>query len=1113
MLHLIQSNKMEALEAQLIELISQPNPVEASYFNPLLPQTILVQSPGMAQWLKIEIADHLGIAANLEFPLPSSYIWQLYQHYFQDLPDRSAFTKPSMTWKLMAILPTMLEKPLFAQLRDYLQDDSGLKRYLLCQKIADVYDQYQMYRPQWLLDWEQGIDEAEDLVLGQHQWQPELWRQLVAKTVELGESVYHRANLHQMLLSQLRNDSTLAKQGPLYIFGLSAIPRQQLEVFDALGAHMQVYIFWCNPSQHYWGDIIDNKQKARLTVKVQSESGLAEQNEYFDIGNPLLSSWGKLGRDYQEMLLKLDVQQHDLFIDAPANNLLSHLQSEVLNLTMRGSESALSAGELLSNGSAFPKIELQQNDSSLVIHSCHSKTRELEVLHNYLLDQFNREPSLSPGDVIVMIPDVAQYAPYIDGVFGAAQNELFIPYAISDRNAADESTIIESFLQLVSAHQSRLGVTELLAILDVPAVQNKFSISPAQLEDIRFWLQDANVRWGWDEQDKQRWDVPDDGQNTWLFGLNRLLAGYALNGGSLYHHQQGVIAPYRDIEGQAALALGKLYRFSLILSKVLDYCQQTADIESKVDGALQIIEQIYAVDDKELIYVNQLRQAIEEIGNHASQYADPIDQDIFVSQLKQVLQEKGVGQRFLAGYVNFCTLMPMRSIPFRQVCLLGMNDGDYPRQTLPVGFDLMRQSPVRQGDRSRRLDDRYLFLEAILCAREQLYLSYQGMSGKDNSERNPSVLLSELLDYCQHTYCLQGQLALKPELTQKNLRNHLITVHPLQPFSEQYFAGTDSSLSSYVQHWLDVAKMQQHSDRLDAFLAAPLAQQEEENGVLELDQLVNAWSNPAKHLFTQRWRTSLNIYLQSVQEHEPFDLDPLSRFSFVQRILDGCITTQGNVADNAQHVVERLRAEGALPLAEKGEIVAQQLTEISTQLLENVEFFTSSQGPQKQEVDLSFDTLRLVGWIEGVYGENLVMCRAGKLRAKDKLRLWIHWLCLCACARQGLERAYFVCTDRNYALAALDPVQAKSELAKLLQGYQQMSQQALYCYPESAFNWVKTADKSKTLQTFAGSGWQAGEGDEPHIARICPDLDGVFEQFISACDTIYAPIADFEVKL
>ncbi len=808
MLYLVQSNKMECLADSLIRCLQETagcGPLEQagqgiSVFDS---DQILVQSPGMSQWLKIQIAEKLGIAANIDFPLPSSFIWQLYQQHIQDLPEQSAFTKPNMTWKLMSILPTMLAQSEFAAIEQYLKDPQPLKLYQLAGKIADVYDQYLVYRPDWIIHWEAGHNDLPDTndlsICESHPWQPILWRALVTNSQDLGESPFHRANLHHTLLAALHssvNQPTQANhQKPLMVFGISAMPMQQLEVLNALAETRDVLIFWFNPSQHYWGDIVDKKTQAKAQLKAIDNKAVNNAQlsgvEFLDVGNPLLSSWGKLGRDYQDMLLGFEMQQQDYFVDIQPQCLLQHIQSDVNHLQFRATADELDASELLSNGIDYPKVEITPTDNSLQIHACHSKVRELEILHDQLLKRFNDNPDWHPGDVIVMMPDVATYAPFIEGVFGAVDYQLAIPYAISDRNVGQVSPLLSSFLQLMKLHQSRLTLSEVLSLLEVPAVQRKFAIEAPEFELIQHWLTDAGIRWGWNDHDKQRWDLPPEKQNTWVFGLQRLLAGYAMASTELYQGDQDLISAYADIEGQQAVALGKCYQFTGALLKVLAFCQQSQstkqNIQGKVEQALELLAQLYDADETEQSDMLILRETLEKMLVHSHQYTQGIDQDVFVSELQQNIQENGVGQRFLAGYVNFCTLMPMRSIPFKMVCLLGMNDRDYPRQSVPMGFDLMRVAPAKRGDRSRRLDDRYLFLEALLSAREQLYFSYQGFSQKDNSPSAPSILLSELMEYCQQGFCLSGELALDVEHTEKNLLAHLTIKHKLQPFNQAYF--------------------------------------------------------------------------------------------------------------------------------------------------------------------------------------------------------------------------------------------------------------------------------------------------------------------------------------
>ena len=1133
MLYLVQSNKMECLAESLISCLQETAGQGSSVFDS---DQILVQSPGMSQWLKIQIAEKLGIAANIDFPLPSSFIWQLYQQHIQDLPDQSAFTKPNMSWKLMSILPTMLEQTEFAAIKQYLSDSQPLKLYQLAGKIADVYDQYLVYRPDWIIHWEAGhndipgdlSDSNDKSICESHPWQPILWRALVATSEALGESPFHRANLHHTLLEALHNPVNREREAntekPLMVFGISAMPMQQLEVLSALAETRDVLIFWFNPSQHYWGDIVDKKTQAKAQLKAIDNTELAGV-EFLDIGNPLLASWGKLGRDYQDMLLGLDLQQQDCFIDIQPECLLQHIQSDVNNLQFRATADELDANELLSNGKTYPKVEIAAADHSLQVHACHSKVRELEILHDQLLKRFNDNPDWHPGDVIVMMPDVATYAPFIEGVFGAVDHKLAIPYAISDRNVGQVSPLLSSFLQLMKLHQSRLTLSEVLSLLEVPAVQRKFAIDPQEFELLQHWLTDAGVRWGWNEQDKQRWDLPAEKQNTWVFGLQRMLAGYAMASTELYQGEQELISAYADIEGQQAVALGKCYQFTGALLKVLAFCQQSQNIQQKVEQSLELLSELYDADETEQSDMLILRETLEKMLVHSQQYNDEIDQDVFVSELQQNIQETGVGQRFLAGYVNFCTLMPMRSIPFKMVCLLGMNDSDYPRQSVPMGFDLMRLAPAKRGDRSRRLDDRYLFLEALLSAREQLYFSYQGFSQKDNSPMAPSILLSELLEYCQQGFCLNGELGLQVEDTEANLLAHLTAKHKLQPFNQAYFetAVADNkpeSFLSFNQKQQDIAEQLQQASQALKFNSAPLTQSLEQSTQLELETLIQFFQNPAKAFFIQRWQTRFYPLGQQNSDEEPFAFDGLDRYQvnerLVQHTLAMALSEDPDIAaaqlDEQQNIsfglLNKLRAEGKLPVGQTGELALRPLNKQSRDLAQQITQLSQSiNTSQSVDIELRFDDITLLGRVANLYGQDLILWRTGKLRAKDRIALYLQWLCLCANGcKTGLKQAHFISVDKLYSLPVVEKQDAKQQLSIWLEHWHRGVDQILHFYPEAAWQWVSSQDINKTLSTFIGNDFAAGEGGEAHIQRVCPDLAEHFESFSQIAEVLLLPL-------
>ncbi|MBN7819953.1 exodeoxyribonuclease V subunit gamma [Bowmanella yangjiangensis] len=1091
MLHLVQSNKMEVLAAQLCQQLASDNRTLDNLFTP---QPIWVQSPGMAQWLKLQVAESLGIAANLEFPLPSSFIWnRLYLRLLPDLPKQSAFTKDNMTWKLMAILPDLCQQPAFGAVAGYLGNVSqpeGLKLFQLCQKIADLFDQYLVYRPDWLQSWEQGA-RVDNLPDSEQEWQAQLWRALGNYTESLGESPWHRGNLHHSLLEKLQQqDCRSFLPSTLLVFGISALPAQQLEILDALARQIEVVIFWFNPSQQYWGDIVDEKRKARAELAKLTQGN--DLVDYLDVGNPLLASWGKLGQDFQDMLLERSPQQHDLFVEHPPQNLLEHIQHEILNLTLRGSTEPLSAEALLGQDSSLPRVQIEDTDNSLMLVSCHSRLRELEVLHDHLLAFFREHPDNHPGDVIVMMPDVAAYAPLIHGVFGGHRQELSVPYAISDRSLSEESPLLNSFISLNKLHLSRLSLAEVLDILEVPAILRRFELSDAEFAQLRRCLLDVGVRWGLDGEDKQRWQLPTDEQNTWLFGLKRLISGYAMQTELYVESLQGktnIIAPYAELEGQSSQVLGKLLLFLQQLTDWLGFCQRQLPLAERIDWVQIRIEQMYEIDAQDEGVWLGLREALSELAGHHRHYAEAIDQQVFCQAVQQRLQESGVGQRFLAGSVNFCTLMPMRSVPFKLVCLLGMNDTDYPRQVTPVGFDLMQHSAGRKGDRSRRLDDKYLFMEALLSARQQLYISFQGRSARDNQALVPSVLLSELLDYCRLVYCdSQGN----------PLGDELIKAQHLQPFHPDYFqVEQPRSFDSYL---LTLAKGQSQPPESKAFMSQNLATIEVQ-GTLGCEELISFLLNPARGFFQLRWQARFGYAADSLEEDEPFVLDSLQRY----QLLDRLVAWQHSQASD-EVLTARLRAEGLLPGGHAGTLALQGVIQQASTIRDALMQYCLDHQPKRELLHLELNGISMQGWQDHLYANQLVLWRAGKVRARDKLSLWLRMLMLCANGYPLCSAVYVGTDSGTFELKGMPQQQALEQLSIYVQAWQNGHNQPLLLLPECGWLWLEKGDMDRVLTSYMGNDFARGEGQEAHTGRIWPDLAMHQDEFIAVSDALLGPL-------
>ncbi|MBB1269399.1 exodeoxyribonuclease V subunit gamma [Shewanella sp. SR44-3] len=1010
MLTLIQSNQMEVLSEQLAKLLATP----LDETNLLASEHVLVQSPGMSTWLRLEVARHNGIAAALEFPLPSSFIWQLCHTLLPDVPKDNAFTKPAMTWKLMDLLPRLLDDADFAPLATYLSAENlttelatelapelkpeqaaaapdsrsqaialsaaqdAIKRYQLCSRIADIFDQYLVYRPEWILAWEQNkpltsLDNK--LKLDDSQlWQPKLWRALIDyNRDELGASPYHRANLHESLLEALADEQSSVANLPqrLFVFGISSMPPQTLEILHQLAGRIPVIMLALSPCEHYWGDIIDPKTRARMALQYADKKQLPQDWESsLEVGNPLLANNGKLGRELLDLMLALPSEHTDFGYDCyvkpwdinpsvPSSahlsqistsqnaKLLHGVQYDILQMETLGV--SLGPDAALYNNIPERRL-LQPDDDSITIRTCHSPLREVETLHNHLLAMLSRHPQLHPKDIVVMMPDVAAYAPYIDAVFGTAnaeasgidgagqQGNSYIPYAIADRGAAAESPLINSFLSLLNINQSRFALTEIMGILEVPAILRRFKLSDDELNQIRLWLDEANVRWGRDEHSRAALNLPAFEQNSWAFGIRRLILGYAFNDAAPLY-QDTLLVP--GLEGQSAQALGKLMNFLETLDDYRALFAASSATHQRLFELQTLLQDMFEADDDEREEIQAINEAIAKLSEElkGAGHQGMLDIEVLKIWFNQRLSESRVGQRYLAGSVNFCTLMPMRSIPFNMVCLLGMNDGDYPRVQHPVGFDLMAHFGAKKGDRSRRADDRYLFLEALLSAREQLYISYIGQSERDNSERIPSMLVSELIEYCQLCYLTPEMKAQLSKLNEEQilalskpcddaLLARLIQAQPLQPFDPKLFrdnqalgialqqsyhsqwcppstpanntttapASAETSANTWVMNssgrflgpnqslpqsiLADSLWPQWHSDLEEkAVFAATDAE-------LELSALLRFFRNPSQFFFNRSLKVDLSLDIQADDNDEPFSLNALERYLLQAKLLD-----------------------------------------------------------------------------------------------------------------------------------------------------------------------------------------------------------------------------------
>ncbi|TEW51807.1 exodeoxyribonuclease V subunit gamma [Psychromonas algicola] len=1137
MFRVYHSNQISLLKDLLVALMQQ-DPLSHAFEN----ETILVQSPGMAQWLQLEIAQATGIAANIDFPLPASFIWQQFKHVLDDVPDKSPFNKQSMTWQIMKLLPECLEDEDFAALKDYLKDDTHLrKRFQLSGKIADIFDQYLVYRPEWIDNWESlaehqvSLENLQPEWLEAHLWQAKLWRLLVASIKEGFQSqgkAYHRAGLYQDFLATLETKTTeqlshLPKR--IFVFGISSLPESYLQALLGLGEHCDVHFLLSNPCRYYWGDIVDPKllakrfAQSRPKLSVQEgevaelsptswqkdEAHLAwatSDDQESEVGNPLLASMGKMGRDFLYQLYSLEQQEVDAFVDIDRDNLLHHLQADILDL--RDSSSSL-----LNDSSQ--RIQISQDDDSFSLHACHSVMREVEVLHDNLLAMFEKDKTLTPKDIIVMVPNIDAYAPYVEAVFSRSNNDVVIPFSISDVSAQQENPILASFLQLLNLQQSRYTREDILALLEVPAILNRFAIKQSEFDLLQHWITESGIRWGLNNESAEQWELPALNQNNWLFGLKRMLLGYAMSD-NLFDG----IAPYDEVQGLQGDLLGRFIEFIdtlLTLESNLNKEVSCAEWQIFIN---QLIDDFYLEDEDNSILFSQIRQQMQLLNEQTAQakFDQPLSLMVLVEYLQVHIASQSNSQRFLAGQVNFCTLMPMRSIPFKVVCLLGMNDRLYPRSLLPMGFDLM-VGHRKRGDRSRRDEDRYLFLEALLSAQSNFYVSYIGKDISDNSEKMPSVLVSELLNYIQQSFYLEGEQAdiesiASSDQLEKALLASLTHHYPMQSFSEQYFKGEHQT---YQQNWWKALQVDKEQDELTKQIAnqpLPLLQSEH----IELSGLIRFLQNPCKAFFNQ----ALNVYFEideiEQQNDEPFALDNLQQYMLKKQQFENGLDDQA-LAD----LYAGLKAQGKLPVGEFATLVFNKDLQIMVDLASIYGGYFIGDIEQIL-VDIPFEGKYLIGALDDHCENGLVRIKPGNIKGKDLLKLWVEHLSYCIVYGHHLNTTLFGQTKGHY-FEEISADYAHQRLSELITLYQQGLQQALPFFVESAYQWceavcklqphvfmldeldfeTRAAGQDAALKVFNNSRGYS-EADDPYINRMFENIEDHWQAFEVISLQVFMPL-------
>jgi exodeoxyribonuclease V gamma subunit len=1112
-IYLYTGNRLEILADKLAEILAQ-NPLP-----PFEPETILVQSRGMARWLAMETASRLNIWANCDCPFPNTFINKIFRSVLPEIPDNSSYGREKVTFHLMGMLPNLVNEPAFKPVKTYLENDSDLSLYQLAAEIADLFDQYTIYRPDMILAWESDNDPEKH----EQAWQSQLWRHLINLLHQTDQNLEpHRARLLEILPKTVSSAgfNPMPLPNRVSIFGISSLPPYHLKILSALARFIELHFFVINPCREFWADIIADRQ----IVRISREEKVSEEMLHLHEGNSLLASMGKLGRDMIRMLQDIDCLESDYFIDPGQDNLLSSIQQDILYLRERGSVFNNQPKTLsISNNN---KQLIAPDDISILFQSCHSPMREIESLHDHLLGIFNNNndnASIEPKDILVMTPSIEEYGPLIQAVFDTPTgSQPRIPHSIADRKILLTSNYIETFFTILSLTNSRFTNVQVISLLESEPVQRRFQVNDNDIAIIKNWIAETNIRWGIDKSHKERMDLPAIPENTWRAGLDRLLLGYAMPGQD--QHIFKSILPYDNIEGKNTQLLGNFLDFVEPLFQHIHILEQKHSLETWSEILLDLKEKfLYTVDNSEneskLLY--QTLQQIGELQRYSS-FDKPVSIDVIKSYLAKAIEQKGANMAgsagFLSGGITFCEMLPMRAIPFKVICLLGMNDGSYPRPSQAKSFDLMINEP-RLGDRSRRLDDRYLFLESILSARQQLYISYVGQSVRDDSQRPPSPLVSELMDYIDQGYFID-QPSCDNAIT---IIEHLTTKHRLQPFHPDYFRTAEtnnrSRLFSYSYENYAAATILSSAEikPCGPIIQNPLPPAADDFKEINLKQFCNFFLNPAKYFLTNRLGIASVKQTQEMTTSEPFSVKGLERY-----ILENGLLKKKLAGENIKDDIVVKKAAGDLPHGKMGEVVYEEIVAGVEEFAMKLANLSTGKRLLPLDIDLELMDFRINGQLDNIYENGLIIYRCATIKPKDIINSWIYHLILQAISDNKKTPykiiTYLVGKDVTYKYQSTPD--STCHLQKLLSLYWQGLTEPLSFFPQTSFAFARElftgrdADQAmkRARIVWEGNNFLQGEKTDPYITLCFRDTDPFNQQFFDLATGIFLPLLEQQEK-
>ncbi|GJF08053.1 RecBCD enzyme subunit RecC [Mycolicibacterium cyprinidarum] len=957
-LHLHRADRTDLLADGLGELLAAP------LADPFAEELVLVSARGMERWLSQRLSHVLGrgaaladdgVCAGVTFRHPRSLIAEL-----TGIAEHDPWSPDAMVWPLLEVIDGSLDERWCIVLATHLGhfehgDEKELRqgrRYAVARRLAGLFASYAQQRPQLLVDWFEGRTDDLDSDL---RWQPELYRALLERVDADPPHIRHARTVARLA------EAATDLPARLSLFGHTRLPLTEIELLHALSAHHDLHLWLPHPSDDLWADLRD----------VHGVVPRCEDTSHRDVGHPLLAT---LGRDLREL-------QRSLPAPADTDDCLSHPAgyTERPGTLLGWLQSDIAANAVRRDGRSH-----NATDRSVQVHSCHGTARQIDVLREVLLGLLADDPTLEPRDILVMCPDIEAYAPLIVAGFGlgdvihGAHPAHQLRVTLADRALTQTNPLLGVAGQLLELAGGRATASEVLNLAEAAPIRFRFGFTDDDLDAIGDWVRESNIRWGFDREHRRPYGV-DFVQNTWRFGIDRVLAGVAMSDDS--HAWLDTTLPLDDVSGNRVELAGRLAEYIDQLRTTVESLTGTAPLRHWLRALAIGIAALTAVPDDDMWQVSQMERELNDVLLHAGTHADVT---LRLSDVKALLERHLAGRptraNFRTGTLTVCTMVPMRSVPHRVVCLVGLDDGVFPRQGVVDGDDVLARDPMT-GERDIRSEDRQLLLDAISAATEKLVITYTGANEYSGQRKPPAIPVVELLDTLDVT-------------TTAKVRDRVLVEHPLQPFDIENVTPGRLGMPpdepfTFNSTTLTAARVAAgHREERPQLFGVRLPPPPPDD--VALDDLIGFFSDPVKGFFRALDYT-LPWDVDTVEDVIPVEIDALQEWKIGDRMLTDML--RGVTPAGAQQAEWR---RGSLPPGRLGWRKANEVAARSAALAAAAQRHRQ-QEPRAIDVDISVaGDRRVAGTVPRLYGERMTSVTYSKLDGRHLLGTWIRLVALAA---------------------------------------------------------------------------------------------------------------------